>query len=166
MRFVLLAPFGDLGCGLSSQPPGNPTAAGDPGTTNPLARRLNGCDVGHLGQTATSAAAESPSAPAEEETEYRRTARADATRIGQVLDGVEFPAAKWQLIAHADHYGADSVTRSELWALPVGVYPDLLSVLVATGMPARPAPSHTVPPPAAYRSQPGLQAAAQERPER
>jgi hypothetical protein len=91
---------------------------------------------------------------------YRRTSRADVTRIGQVLDGMEFPAAKWQLIAHADHYGADAVTRSELWAMPV-------AVLTAIGVLGRPAPSRAVPPPpAAYRSQPELQAAAQERRER
>jgi hypothetical protein len=98
---------------------------------------------------------------------YRRTSRADVTRIGQVLDGVEFPAAKWQLIAHADHYGADAVTRAELWAMPVAVYPDLVSVLTAIGVPARSDPSRAVPPPpAAYRSQPEFQAAAQERRER
>jgi hypothetical protein len=98
---------------------------------------------------------------------YRRTSRADVTRIGQVLDGVEFPAAKWQLIAHADHYGADAVTRTELWSMPVGVYPDLVSVLTAIGVLARPARSRAVtPPPVAYRRQPGLQAAARERSER
>jgi hypothetical protein len=51
--------------------------------------------------------------------------------------------------------------------MPVAVYPDLVSVLTAIGVLGRPAPSRAVPPPpAAYRSQPELQAAAQERRER
>ncbi|MCW0212095.1 MAG: DUF2795 domain-containing protein [Pseudonocardia sp.] len=88
------------------------------------------------------------------------------TRIGQVLSGVAYPAAKWQLLAHADHYGADSVTRTELWALPARVYPDLVSVLTTIGVLAPPARSRPAPPPPVpYRTQPGVQAAARERSE-
>ena len=49
----------------------------------------------------------------------RRSARADMARIAHVLAGVTFPAAKWQLIMHAEDYGADATSRSDLWRLPV-----------------------------------------------
>ncbi|MFR9803995.1 hypothetical protein ACL02T_17095 [Pseudonocardia sp. RS010] len=83
---------------------------------------------------------------------YRRTSRADLARLGHVLAGLSYPAAKWQIIAHADHYGADSVSAAQLWSLPVGTYPDLTAIGVALGLlpPARPG----------YRVQPGVQAAA------
>ena len=41
----------------------------------------------------------------------RRSARADMARIAHVLAGVTFPAAKWQLIMHAEDYGADATSR-------------------------------------------------------
>ena len=69
---------------------------------------------------------------------YRRNPRADAQRITQVLTGLAFPAAKWQLIMHAEDYGADASTRAELWALPVGSFRDLDAVLVALGVIAGP----------------------------
>jgi hypothetical protein len=55
-------------------------------------------------------------------------------RIAQVLDGLRYPAERWQVIAQADHYGADSVTRAQLVALPVRAYVDLGAVLVALGL--------------------------------
>ena len=55
----------------------------------------------------------------------------DAERLTQVLDGVAYPAAKWQLIMYAEEYGADAATRADLWALPPGEYPDLVAVLAA-----------------------------------
>lgn len=55
----------------------------------------------------------------------------DAERLTQVLDGVAYPAAKWQLIMHAEEYGADTATRADLWALPSREYPDLVAVLAA-----------------------------------
>jgi hypothetical protein len=64
-------------------------------------------------------------------------ARADAQRISQVLAGLRYPAARWQVLAEADHYGADSASRAQLWALPPGVYDDLSSVLVELGLLAR-----------------------------
>jgi hypothetical protein len=57
----------------------------------------------------------------------------DAERLAQVLVGVTYPAAKWQLIMHAEEYGADAATRADLWSLPAGDYPDLDSVLAAVG---------------------------------
>lgn len=57
--------------------------------------------------------------------------RVDAERLTQVLDGVAYPAAKWQLIMHAEEYGADTATRADLWSLPSGDYPDLVAVLAA-----------------------------------
>jgi hypothetical protein len=78
---------------------------------------------------------------------YRRNPRADVLRIGQVLAGLEFPAAKWQLIMHAEDYGADAYTRAELWSLPLGTYADRGAVLAALGLvgpgrarPGRPSP--------------------------
>lgn len=52
-------------------------------------------------------------------------------RLRQVLHGLSFPAEKWQLIAHAEHYGADARSMGELWELPVGSFPRLDAVLAA-----------------------------------
>ena len=60
--------------------------------------------------------------------------RAEVERIGQVLVGLSFPAARWQVLAEADHYGADSVSRAQLSTLPIGTYPDLAEVLAALGL--------------------------------
>jgi hypothetical protein len=87
---------------------------------------------------------------------YRRTSRTDLARIGQVLAGLTYPAAKWQIIAHADHYGADSLSAAQLWSLPVGTYPDLTAIGVALGLLPRPRPG--------YRQQPRVQAAAADQP--
>jgi len=70
---------------------------------------------------------------------YRRSLRADIQRISQVLAGLDFPAAKWQLIMYAEEYGADSTTRADLWSLPTGVYTDLNRVLAALGLVSQPA---------------------------
>jgi hypothetical protein len=66
--------------------------------------------------------------------EGRRNRPADVERIGQVLAGLSFPAARWQVLAQADHYGADSVSRAQLSTLPVHNYPDLAEVLAALGL--------------------------------
>jgi hypothetical protein len=47
---------------------------------------------------------------------YRRTTRADVARIGHVLAGLTYPAAKWQIVGQADAYGADAVTTAQLWS--------------------------------------------------
>lgn len=70
---------------------------------------------------------------------YRRSMRADAARIGHVLAGLEFPAAKWQLVMHAEDYGADATTRAQVWSLPVGSYADPAAVLAALGLAPAPA---------------------------
>ncbi|HET9141811.1 DUF2795 domain-containing protein [Actinophytocola sp.] len=40
----------------------------------------------------------------------------------QVLDGLRFPAAKWQILTQAELYGADVRTRGELLRLPTRQY--------------------------------------------
>lgn len=67
----------------------------------------------------------------------RRSARADTARIAHVLAGIPFPAAKWQLIMHAEDYGADATSRADLWRLPAAVYPDLAAVHAALGFTGR-----------------------------
>ena len=62
---------------------------------------------------------------------YRRNPHADAERVSQVLSGLSYPAAKWQILMHAENYGADAFTRVELWSLPTGEYRDVESVLAA-----------------------------------
>jgi hypothetical protein len=59
---------------------------------------------------------------------------ADVQRIAQVLAGLAYPAAKWQVLAEADHYGADSASRRQLWTLPAGSYRNLAAVLVELGL--------------------------------
>jgi hypothetical protein len=87
----------------------------------------------------------------------RRSPRAAVQRLGQVLHGLAFPAAKWQLIMHAEDYGADSGSRAELWSLPTGVYTDRHAVFEALGWVApRPA--------AGRRPAPAAESAAREHP--
>ena len=87
----------------------------------------------------------------------RRNVRADIARVRHVLADVPFPAAKWQLIIHAEDYGADSGTRADLWGLPARSYADLNAVLGALGLLA--------PPPGrpGHRAAPGPQAAGRDR---
>jgi hypothetical protein len=94
-------------------------------------------------------------------TVYRRSPRGDVERIGQVLAGLEFPAAKWQLIMFAEEYGADAETRAELWSIPTGSYRDLPAVLGALGLVAVPTRQRP-----GYRPQPRTQAAGRNRPVR
>jgi len=66
-----------------------------------------------------------------------RTSRAGAAtmdmrlRLQQVLAGQSFPAARWELIAAAEMYGADLVTRSDLQALLPVRFHSLAEVLLA-----------------------------------
>ena len=87
----------------------------------------------------------------------RRNVRADIARIRHVLADVPFPAAKWQLIIHAEDYGADSGTRADLWGLPARSYADLNAVLGALGLLAVPSPRP------GDRPAPGAQAARRDR---
>lgn len=80
---------------------------------------------------------------------------ADIQRIRHVLTGVSFPAAKWQLIIHAEEYGADARTRADLWGLPAGTYDGAAAVVAALRFTAPAPPPRTAPP---------AQAAAQDVP--
>lgn len=91
----------------------------------------------------------------------RRGTQADMQRVRQVLAGLAFPAAKWQLITHAEHYGADSATRADLWALRPGDYPDLQAVFAALGLATTPPRRPPVQRPA-YQVTPAVQAAARD----
>jgi hypothetical protein len=59
---------------------------------------------------------------------------AEVRRLSQVLAGLEFPAAKWQIVIHAEDYGADAASRSQLWTLAPQTYPDLTAVFAALGL--------------------------------
>lgn len=52
----------------------------------------------------------------------------DRVRVRYVLAGLAFPAHVWQLVAQADHYGADAQLRAEIVALPSRRYVTLLEV--------------------------------------
>ena len=68
-------------------------------------------------------------------------------RFQHVLAGQSFPAHRWELIAAAEMYGADLVTRSELQALLPVRFPCLADVLLAVERTRRvtPAIDHLVP---------------------
>ncbi|TDV36027.1 DUF2795 domain-containing protein [Actinophytocola oryzae] len=51
--------------------------------------------------------------------------------VRQVLGDLPFPAFRWQLIAQAAVYGADSVTMGKLHRLPVRRYADREEVTAA-----------------------------------
>lgn len=59
-------------------------------------------------------------------------------RLTWVLDDLRFPAATWQLIACAHHYGADVHSLSELAELPARSYADLAEVVEAVVTARRP----------------------------
>jgi hypothetical protein len=62
--------------------------------------------------------------------------------VRQVLGDLPFPAYRWQLIAQAAVYGADSVTMAKLHRLPVRRYADpeeVTAAIIATQH-ARPRP--------------------------
>lgn len=50
-------------------------------------------------------------------------------RLRQVLADAAFPAERWQLLAWAEHYGADSVSLQELHGLPIGRYETIEQVV-------------------------------------
>lgn len=72
-------------------------------------------------------------------------------RLRQVLAEAAFPAERWQLLAWADHYGADSLTLQELHGLSPGRYETIDRVVRAVeqrgAVTSRPAvgPGHRVP---------------------
>jgi hypothetical protein len=52
-------------------------------------------------------------------------------RLRHVLAGLSFPARRWEVIAEAEHYGADAHTRRELRALPEGRFESFAALLWA-----------------------------------
>jgi len=48
-----------------------------------------------------------------------------------VLDGLSFPVDRWELVARAEHYGADATTLHELRALSERRYRSLTDVINA-----------------------------------
>jgi hypothetical protein len=64
------------------------------------------------------------------------------TVVRQVLGDLSFPAYRWQLIAQAAVYGADSVTMAKFHRLPVRRYADRDEVTAAiiAAKQARPRP--------------------------
>ena len=57
---------------------------------------------------------------------------ADASdRLRYVLDWLSFPVDRWELVARAEHYGADATTLRELWSLAEGRYGSLTDVINA-----------------------------------
>ena len=50
-------------------------------------------------------------------------------RLGYVLDELSFPVHRWELIAAAQHYGADPATLQELHTLRDGRYWSLSDVV-------------------------------------
>jgi hypothetical protein len=57
------------------------------------------------------------------------TSRSD--RLRYVLAGLSFPVNRWELIAFAEHYGADATTLRELHMLPQRRYWSLPDVIGA-----------------------------------
>jgi len=54
-----------------------------------------------------------------------------ADRLRFVLDGLSFPVDRWELIARAEHYGADATTLHELRTLSERRYFSLTDVINA-----------------------------------
>jgi hypothetical protein len=50
--------------------------------------------------------------------------------LRRVLDGLTFPAQRWEIITKAGWYGADAVTTARLQQLPARPYRDLRDVLL------------------------------------
>jgi hypothetical protein len=48
----------------------------------------------------------------------------DASGIRAVLDGMQFPAQRWQVVAQAHYYGAPCACSARLAGLPVRTYRD------------------------------------------
>lgn len=63
---------------------------------------------------------------------------ADSTRftLSAVLDGLAFPAQRWQILTQADMYGADAATLDRLLRLPrrQRAYRDLRDVMSTLDM--------------------------------
>ena len=53
--------------------------------------------------------------------------------IRDVLRGLEFPAPRWRIVAHAQHWGAVDGFIAELMQLPIREYRDLCDVATTLG---------------------------------
>jgi len=62
------------------------------------------------------------------ETPTRASRPSTVAGLAVVLDGLALPAHRWEIVMHAEHYGADRSTRSMLASLPDGRYEDLPAV--------------------------------------
>lgn len=76
--------------------------------------------------------------------------RDDITRIARALATVDYPAPKWQLIAHATSHENPSPdtnqrTIDQLWALPNRDYTDLNDVITGLARTARGHPPRRTP---------------------
>jgi hypothetical protein len=52
-------------------------------------------------------------------------------RLHHVLQDLCFPARRWQILAEADMYGADTEMRTQLYALPVRLYENCADIASA-----------------------------------
>lgn len=48
----------------------------------------------------------------------------DRSDVAAVLDGLRFPAYRWEVLTQAELFGTDMVTRTRLHRLPVRLYAD------------------------------------------
>jgi hypothetical protein len=71
----------------------------------------------------------------------------DSVGIRDVLDGVRYPAPRWQLVAHAQHWGATPSCITELVTLPIRDYRNLNDVAAAIARQRAAARSPAAPPP-------------------
>jgi hypothetical protein len=62
--------------------------------------------------------------------------------VQRVLDGLAFPSQRWRILAQADLYGVDGVTRERLYSLPVGRYESLAEVASVLDGDSRPQVQH------------------------
>ena len=56
-------------------------------------------------------------------------------RLRYVLDGLSFPVDRWELVARAEHYGADATTLHELRTLSerrCGSLTDVINAIAGT----------------------------------
>jgi hypothetical protein len=79
------------------------------------------------------------------------TASPAAGRLATVLRNVTFPAARWQLLAAADAYGADVISKTELHDLPEREYRTVGEVIRAVEASRQSAPPDRPPPAALCR---------------
>lgn len=57
--------------------------------------------------------------------------RVRTSQIAAVLEGLTYPAAKWQIVAEADYFGTNGPIRALLWAIPAGQYESFEDISIA-----------------------------------